>query len=330
MIAALLLTLTACGVPFMGIKFITGDIEMRGGFSPPILGRSLSLEDIILMCEPRAAEFDVLITGYDGLAVRVAGEDLSCCELVYSKDYYWELRCDSHPPSVKVKNIKEIAVLSRSEDPYAARFLSDGKAQSLTAGQLLLHGAFTALQEEGTSKLNGKSVTVYTTKRRVALSTLLPDSERLYAVGFDGTAAYFRGTADCYLESAGNSVDLLLADGQVIADLAGVMAEPPAFTISETAVDALHFLERGERVMVLELDSLGWEMLQRAGEEYAPFLHSLQPQKALAAFPSDSKTGIAWMTGVSAPEGDLFQRAAKLGKSCVYIEGSQAFPGVSL
>jgi len=111
--------------------------------------------------------------------------------------------------------------------------------------------------------------------------------------------------------------------------------------ITETYHDALRFLGQGERVMVIELDGLGWEMLEMAD---APYLKSLAPGEALACFPPISPVGLASMlTGVT-PDvhgihdrenremacGDIFEKARDMGKICAYIEGSHALLNTSV
>ena len=88
--------------------------------------------------------------------------------------------------------------------------------------------------------------------------------------------------------------------GKKIDDLAGVMADPPGLLITETYHDAMRFLERGERVMIIELDGWGWAMQQLADSDYSPFLASFDPQRALACYPPISPVGLAAMlTGVT-------------------------------
>jgi len=96
--------------------------------------------------------------------------------------------------------------------------------------------------------------------------------------------------------------------------------------ITETSSDALRFLEQGERVMIIELDGLGWEMLERAD---TPFLKSLEPGRAMAAYPPNSKTGLAALLNIDG-DTDLFTAASERGKTCAYIQGSHVPVGSSL
>ena len=111
--------------------------------------------------------------------------------------------------------------------------------------------------------------------------------------------------------------------------------------ITAVSDDALRFLEQGERVMVIELDGLGWEMLRNAD---APYLKSLQPKEALVCYPPISPVGLASMLTGATPDvhgihdrenremacEDLFTKAAAMGKTCAYIEGSHALLNTSV
>ena len=96
--------------------------------------------------------------------------------------------------------------------------------------------------------------------------------------------------------------------------------------IAEAFSEAIGALEQGERVMIIELDGLGWAMLERAR---APYMQSLEQGRAMAAYPPDSKTGLAALLAIDGGS-DLFTAAGGLGKSCAYIEGSHVPAGSSL
>ncbi|MCL2299515.1 MAG: alkaline phosphatase family protein, partial [Firmicutes bacterium] len=130
-----------------------------------------------------------------------------------------------------------------------------------------------------------------------------------------------------------------LPDGRVLRGLAGVMADPPGFLITEVYHDALRAMEQGERVLVFNLDGFGWDMLP-----YAPYLRSLEPRRALACYPPISPVGLAAMvTGVTPDQNgiqnrerrdpareDLFAAAEKRGKTRAHIGGGQSVINTSL
>ena len=337
MAAALLLALAACGDAFERVLRLEGDAESYAftarRYEQPI-DLALAFAEHI---ETRAEAFDLLLMGADGFTARVSGGDLSGCALVYSKEFGWEFRSERHPPSANVKNLAGIAVVSTSEDLRTVRFLHGDELRTITAGQLRLLEYRRVLREEGASQKNGLGVTVYTTQCRVPLADMLPGGDSFCAMGFSGEAMFFRGEAS--LLAGQNQVDLLLPDGRILRDLAGVMADPPGFLITETCHDALRALEEGQRVMIIELDGMGWDMLP-----YAPYLDSLAPRRALACYPSISPVGLAAMlTGVTpdvngirdrenrAPAcEDLFAKAEALGKTAAYIEGRHSLIETSL
>jgi len=330
--AALLLTLVACG-SFERVLHLEGDAEAYA-FTARRYERPIELAPVFAGdIETRAETFDLLLIGADGLVSRISGDDLSGCALVYSREYAWEFRSEAHPPSANIKNLTSIVVVSTAEDPRAVRFISGDEVRAITAGQLRLREERRVLREEGASYHNNRGVTVYTTQRRAPLSDILPEGDFFCAMGFSGEAMFFRGLEGCYLMNDRNAVSLHLPDGRMLRGLAGVMADPPGFLITETYRDALRFLEQGERVMVFNLDGFGWDMLG-----YAPYVGSLAPRRALACYPPISPVGLAAMvTGVTPDQngvqdrenreparGDIFAAAGKLGKTSVHIGGGQS------
>jgi len=340
LILALLLALMGCGVGPLPALVVTGDCE---GYS---LTAGMPLEEAIALAQPRAEAFDVLLIGGDGMIARISGEELDGCALVYSNENAWELKSELHPPSARVKNLALVVVVNISEDPedpYKV-WMSDGNFRwGFYASAFYLDDLPRWIVEEGTSQLNGRSVTVYTTHYRSPLPAQFfrEGIQQLCAMDFDGYTVFFRGRDAQYLEGAGNRTRLSIDFHEPIENLAGIMADPPETMITKTFSDALRFLEQGERVMIIELDGLGWETFKYA---QAPYLESLEPKQALACFPPISQVGLASMlTGVTpdihgihsrddremASE-DLFSIAAKMGKASAYIEGSHALLNTSI
>ena len=115
----------------------------------------------------------------------------------------------------------------------------------------------------------------------------------------------------------------------------------PESNVTRTFRDAMECLEQGGRAMVIELDGLGFEMLERSG---AGYMQSLQPARALACFPPNSQVGLAAMLTGKPPEengiaekgarelacDDIFALAEKTGKTCAYIEGKNTVINTSL
>lgn len=257
--ASLLLFFTGCAGGAISSErrlLLTGDAEPYT-FTAARYERPIRLEKYI---RPGAEGGSLLVTGADGFTALLSCDDLSGVTLVYSEEFAWELRAKFHPPSANVKNIVRIAVVNTETlDEYTR-----------------------AMKKEGTSNLNGRSVTVFTPEWDV-----------------------------------------------------------PAGNITKTFHEAVEYLEQGGRVLIIELDGLGYAMLTRSG---AAYLTSLRPARTLACFPPNSQVGLAAMlTGKMPGENgvmeksarslacdDLFAVAQQMGKACMYIEGKHSVINTSL
>jgi len=327
-LALLLLGIAGCAAPTAPPLDLSGDAE------PFVFtGRSYDLAYYFEhRIETRAEEFDLLIIGHDGFTARISGDSLDGCALVY--DNGWHLQSAYHPPSANVRDITQIVVISTSDDPYAIRLVdAEEQVQTLTAGQMHLLDTHRVLNEEGTNRLNNRSVTVYTTRQLVSLP-LAGDS--FVAMSRSGETMFFRGAA--YL-TGGTHISLQLSDGRLLHDLVGVMAEPPGFLITEAFHDAVRFLEQGERVLLIKLDGLGWNML-----DAAPFIASLEPHRALAVYPPVTPTGLAAMLTGATPDQsgiggrgerelivpDIFEVVEQLNKTSIHIGARNSFINTSL
>jgi len=293
--------------------------------------------------ETRASEFDLLLTSFDHFTVRIAGESLDGVTLAHSRADGWALRTLYHPPSANIRNIASIIVLSTSEDTHAVRFVdADEHVSTLTLGQLHMLDQTRTLRARTPSHLGERSATTYALHHRVPLGSVL-EGDSFVAMARNGEAMFFRGTA-YMIASRGvrmsrNQIDLLLPDDRVLHDLAGVMANPPGFLITDTFHDTMRFLEQGEQVLVIKLDGLGWNML-----DHAPFLQSLQPKQALAVYPPVTPVALAAMlTGVTGDQNgiyargqrellaqDIFDATAQAGKTAVHISTRTTFINTSL
>jgi len=111
----------------------------------------------------------------------------------------------------------------------------------------------------------------------------------------------------------------------------------PQRSISSAFHDALKALESGERVLVILLDGWGWEkFLYHAGSQ--PFLSSLNPEPAIAAYPPITPVGLATVVTGLQPDihgihsrsdrqlndgvTDIFAEATRLGRTAVFVQST--------
>ncbi|MCL2169298.1 MAG: alkaline phosphatase family protein [Defluviitaleaceae bacterium] len=122
--------------------------------------------------------------------------------------------------------------------------------------------------------------------------------------------------------------------GNFFRNIAGIIADPPDIAVTQAFHDALHYLQTGERVMVIVLDGWGWHM-HAYFAHLQPFLASQYHRKAHTVFPPFTPVAMSSIfTGelpnvhgvhdratrtMSAP--DVFEAAAQLGFTSTRVQG---------
>jgi hypothetical protein len=296
------------------------------------------LSDVVKAASPRANEYSLLLVGVDGFASMIDGGDLTGCYIAYSDEYAWQCINFYHPVASRIKMLHEIVVVSgeNSADPASTGLVDSAGSRQTSTGRLRLSPFKAGLNFEGRSEINGRAVTVYTPYRRIPLGSLMEARGMICFMSRDGSVLYERNGDAAYLEVFG-----LVLRYRDMRAVAGVMADAPMINISEVYRDALYFLERAERVLIVELDGWGWEMYLRSNQ---PYLGSLASMKTLSVFPPLSPVGLASMltgelpvvhgihdrtTRESAAE-DIFSKAAAMGRKAIYIEGNTSLIRTSL
>ncbi|WKY47089.1 alkaline phosphatase family protein [Eubacteriaceae bacterium ES3] len=299
---------------------------------------AIALEDVIAQAKPRADEYDLLFIGQDGLSSKISGQDLSDCYISYSSQYDWEIITENHPISSQVKNLRNIVVITTDldSDEMAIGIEDQSGFRSTTVGNLFLQGYFEKRVFEGQSEINNQEVTVYTTHRMILPTDLLTFEKEIVVFGQDGSSCFDKVTDESYFEITDTALSYTASDKTVIEDVVGVLSDPPLFSITDVASDTAYQLEKGNNVLVIELDGLGWEMFNAAQEKnMLPFMSTLPVQKALVVYPPISPVGLAAMLTGENPDingvhdretmdfngQDIFEKAIQMGKSPAYIEG---------
>jgi hypothetical protein len=272
-----LLALTSCTAPIQPLPLL-GDAEAL-----TFTAREYAPADVIA---PRAEQFSLLAIAHDGFAVQLRGDELDAVVLRYRNG--WQLHAPLHPPSANIRDIAQLIVVSEGDDLYTVRLIdADEQVHEITAGQLFLQQPRRMLLPQGENFLGTRSALVYQFNHQLPLADFL-QSNAFAAMARNGETLHFHGNA--YLITERNQVNLLLPDGLVLHDIIGVIAEPPQLQITQLFHDAMHFIERGQPVLAIKIDGLGWDML-----EHAPFIASLNPQRALAVWPPTTPVGLASM-----------------------------------
>ncbi|WKY43647.1 alkaline phosphatase family protein [Eubacteriaceae bacterium ES2] len=299
---------------------------------------AIKLVDVINAASPRSAEYDLLLIGEDGLTAKISGNDLSGCFISYSSQYDWEIVSEKHPISSQVKNLRNIMVITTDFDSdQAAVGIEDLNGyRRTTAGNLFLQGFTEKRVFEGQSEINGRRVTVYTTHYQISPQDLLTFEKEIVVFGADGGTSFDKVSDESYFEITSTGLSYTASDKTVIEDVIGVLSDPPMFSISDVFSDTIYQLEKGNDVLIIELDGLGWEMFMAAQDKNClPFMSTLPVQTALAVYPPISPVGLAAMITGESPDvngvhdrdtldfygPDIFEKATQMGKSVAYIEG---------
>lgn len=310
------------------------------------------LKDIIEQSVPLQEDYRVLLVGEDGLTAEISGDSTADCNIVFSPGNAWEAINPKHPISSNIKRVKEIVVVS-SEATFANGMGVISPTENIgymTAGRLYAGVRLNLPVFEGKSSVenDGKTygVRIYTQRRMVDLrATIEAKHENLLVMGRNGE--YRRVKNDGYLEIRDNTIDYVYPDlKNRVADLAGIMVDPPGGSIMDAYYDTLHFLENGENVMHIILDGFGYHQYLYAMEAgHADFLASLPPANmATSVYSPVTNAGLAAMYTGKPPEENgvnsrkqkdmntatVFDEARVTNKKCAMVEGDIKILNTSL
>lgn len=230
---------------------------------------SIELQGIIKASIPYAKDFDVLIVGNDGLMARIDGKKISDCSLVYNDINGWCSITEKHPISTKIKDIKEIVVISNEKnlDKGITIFNREENLINITPGQLYLMRNEVKGYKDGESE---KKYTDETYRVSVIKERKLLDIEKLVDIGdrkllaFGGNGEY-RLIDKGYLELYENKINYINTESrEYIKDLKGILVDPPTNSNMDTYYDVSHYLEDDQDVMVIFVDGLGYHQFLKS------------------------------------------------------------------
>lgn len=303
------------------------------------------LKGIIDRAKPVSDQYDIVLIGEDGLLASIPGTMLEDCYIALTEDNGWEAVNDNHPISSNIKRIKEILVVSKENTwEYGLNIISqDQNLANITPGQMYQKTIKLNPNFEGKSSVKkGRhtyETSVYTMRRIFQLKDVIENVmiEKILLMGQGGDYLYDDGNG--HFELKDNSFNYYCADGKYsIQNVVGALIKPPAETVMDTYYDTLHYMNQGEKVMILYLDGFGYHQYKHATENgYAPFIKGLPKAKiANTVFQSVTNAGFAAMiTGKSPLENGIYSRKQKslkvpsffetlktLNKTALLIEGN--------
>ncbi|NLM51585.1 MAG: hypothetical protein GX197_02020 [Firmicutes bacterium] len=304
----------------------------------------IPLADIVQHAEPITTDFDLLLIGQDGLSAQFSGNKLEGSHITFTTKNGWEAINLNHPVSSNIKKLEKIIVMAKEPVPeYGVNIITPTQnLHTLMPGRIYRETISTVPYFEGTSTVSQPdgeySVSIFSRRTMFSLKDLLQDVhvEKLVAMGREGEYAYI--DLGGFLELRDNAFHYVTAQREdEIKNLAGIVANPPARSITDLYHDTIYYLTQGENVLILYLDGFGYHQYLHAKEAgFAPFMATLpEAEPALAVYQPVTNAGFAAMiTGKTPAENGVYSRAQKdlkvptifgiaqeLGKKAALIEG---------
>lgn len=224
------------------------------------------IQDLIIRAKPISDKYDVALVGYDGLYALLQGEQLSGCSLLLT-EYGWNTIAKGHPINANIKDLKEIIIIDKSEDiNTGVNIISqDTNIANLTPGNLLVNSLVLYPYLDGSTEKDGdKTVSLYKQKKIVPLENYVEEEiEYILVMTYDGKYRYF--TESGYIEAENNQINFILPEErEILKEISGIIINPPKESILDTYNDSLHYIEQGERVMLIYIDGFGYHQYEEA------------------------------------------------------------------
>jgi hypothetical protein len=296
--------------------------------------QAIRLTDIITAAQPIAAPEQIYLVGNDGFTSSFSVEGLEQSYITFTAQNGWEAINLNHPVNSNTKMLKEIVVVSDGSSPHFGLTIINPEKEliRITPGQLYTRTLLEYPYAEGHAAVEKQGKTyatsVFTQRKvfRLADLTPVPDGEMMLVMGADGEHRFLENRG--YLELKDNYVNYLDIDERSQMDeVTGVIVNPPAASIMDTYYAARHYLENGDKVLVVVLDGLTYSRYTNAMEKgQMPFLKNAGlAEKAVGVYPLENNVWLAAMITGTAPEenGVISEKAQDLKVPSLFAVAEQ-------
>jgi hypothetical protein len=307
---------------------------------------AVKLSDIIAKAGPLANAGQLCLVGLDGFISAVKAADIDDCHIAFTAKNGWEAVNLNHPNSSNVKFLTEIVVVSDSGSKYFSFNVIDPDTDlvQITPGQLLTGPLMLYPYAEGKSVVQngGKDYEAQVFTRRLVFKisdlTPLQNSDTLLVLGENGE---YRLVDDSgYFEVRDNYINFLQPDTRTkLEKVKGVIVHPPAASITDAYYNARHYLDSGDKLLVVVLDGLTYQQYSYAAANgYAPFLKNTgKAAQACGVYPLGNNVGLAALLTGKAPQENgvitgqdhelkapsIFAEVNKANKKAVFMDAAQ-------
>ncbi|MDD4802485.1 MAG: alkaline phosphatase family protein [Syntrophomonas sp.] len=273
--------------------------------------QAIKLMDIIAAAQPISSPEQIHLVSSDGFTSSFPAQGLEKSYITFTSKYGWEAINLNHPINSNAKILKEIVVVSDGSSPGWGLTISnqDEDLVQVTPGQLYTRTLLDYLYAEGKASVekDGKTYTnsVSTRRRACPLADLVPltKGDRILVIGSNGEHHFLENRG--YLELKDNYINYLQPKEHIQVDkVKGVIIDPPTASIMDTYYDTRHFLENGEKMLVVVLDGFSYSQYSQAiAKGQMPFLKSAGPAvKVAGVYPLASNVWLAAMITGAVPE----------------------------
>lgn len=307
--------------------------------------RATPLAELLARAGPWSEDFRALFVVDDGTKVAIPADELSGLNVGHDDAGLWALIDTRNRPVVTIPDLREMAVVSTGDPGGRGLAILDRDANLVESspGALFERGfrVRPLPTEDCPRDTAGDAIPRTGTARRVRTIALedwigTAPGEEAVVVGRDGSIHRSSGVGHFLLEE--NRVSYCAGDGEAAFPVRGVILDPPERRITDVFFDARDALGRGDRVLIVLLDGLGYHQFFRAaGAGRTPFLGSLaEPDIALATYPpitpvnfaaaitgaDPSETGIRDRDTRRSLRPSIFAVAGEMGHRSTLVTGS--------
>lgn len=302
--------------------------------------QALKLTDIIEAAQPWGMPEQIYLISQDGFASSFPALGLEESYIAFTAENGWEAINFNHPINSNAKMLKEIVVVSGESAFDLAVIDSEKELARVTPGQLYTHALLDYPYPEGQAEIKNQGETynssVYTQRKVFRLNDLTPVQEgaMMLLIGANGENRYQENRG--YFELKENHINYLNPEERTqLEEIKGIIVNPPSTSITDIYYDTRHYLENGQKVLVVIGDGLTYSRYTQALEKgRLSFLENAAPAvKAVGVYPQEKNTWLATMitgktpkeTGVISPkdlnlqEPSLFAMAEQLHKSALLL-----------
>ena len=296
--------------------------------------QAIQLTDIITAAQPIAAPEQIYLVGHDGFTSSFPAKGLEKSYITVTAQNGWEAINLNHPVNSNAKMLKEIVIVSDGSSPHFGLTIINPEKElmRITPGRLYTRTLLQYPYAEGQATVENQGKTyatsVYTQRKVFRLADLTPvtDGEMMLVMGANGEHRFLENRG--YFELKDKYVNYLdLDERSQLAEVKGVVVNPPAASIMDTYYDARHYLENGDKVLVVVLDGLTYSRYTNAMEKgQMPFLKNAGlAVKAVGVYPLENNVWLAAMITGTAPEenGVISEKAQDLKVPSLFAVAKQ-------